>query len=332
MPRPSLVTSSGPSPVRGFIAAMLNPFPRKLALGQFGSSIITRDQVTPHAAAVAPAALACLRRLTHLGGAMQARSALFDLYGDHLRSRGGAAPVAALVRLLACLDIAAPAVRTAISRMVRQGWLVPVTLEGGRGYQLTERATRRLDEAAARIYRHSPTAAWDGRWSVALLSHPHDRTARDRVHRGLEYLGYRNAHTDAWIAPRPAPELASVVAAEGVAVTHFLGTLDGDDAELVQRLWHPDELAAAYDAWREDAHRVVAEAGTDADAETAFAVRSHLLHEWRKFLFRDPGLPRELLPSEWPGDAAAAYFDAESKRLLPGAAAFVDECLYRREP
>ena len=54
---------------------------------------------------------------------MQARSALFDLYGDHLRRRGGQAPVAALIRLLAPLGIAAPAVRTAVSRMVRQGWL-----------------------------------------------------------------------------------------------------------------------------------------------------------------------------------------------------------------
>jgi len=61
---------------------------------------------------------------------MQARSALFDLYGDHLRPRGGRAPVAALVRLLAPLGIAAPAVRTAISRMVRQGWLLPVRLAG----------------------------------------------------------------------------------------------------------------------------------------------------------------------------------------------------------
>ncbi|MFC7647845.1 hypothetical protein ACFQX6_50660 [Streptosporangium lutulentum] len=54
---------------------------------------------------------------------MNARAALFDLYGDHLRSRGGRASVAALVRLLAPLGIAAPAVRTAVSRMVRQGWL-----------------------------------------------------------------------------------------------------------------------------------------------------------------------------------------------------------------
>ena len=48
---------------------------------------------------------------------MNARSALFDLYGDHLRTRKGEAAVSALVRLLAPLDIKAPAVRTAVSRI-----------------------------------------------------------------------------------------------------------------------------------------------------------------------------------------------------------------------
>ncbi|MFD0853126.1 PaaX family transcriptional regulator, partial [Actinomadura adrarensis] len=36
---------------------------------------------------------------------MNARSALFDLYGDHLRERGGRAPISALVRLMAALGI-----------------------------------------------------------------------------------------------------------------------------------------------------------------------------------------------------------------------------------
>ena len=85
---------------------------------------------------------------------MDARSALFDLYGDHLRARSdafrGQVPVAALVRMLAPLGVQAPAVRTAISRMVRQGWLEPVRLDGGPGYRLTDRARQRLDDAAAR--------------------------------------------------------------------------------------------------------------------------------------------------------------------------------------
>src|SRR6185503_16293756 len=123
---------------------------------------------------------------------MQARSALFDLYGDYLRPRGGRAPVAALVRLLAPLGIAAPAVRTAISRMVRQGWLVPMRLAGAPGYQVTVRAVHRLDEAAARIYR-TTRPAWAGQFDLIVLSdpgRPDGRARRARLTATLAYLGY----------------------------------------------------------------------------------------------------------------------------------------------
>ena len=80
---------------------------------------------------------------------MHARSALFDVYGDHLRGRGSQAPVAGLVRLLDPVGIQPPAVRTAISRMVAQGWLEPVRLPAGRGYRATGRAIRWLDDVGA---------------------------------------------------------------------------------------------------------------------------------------------------------------------------------------
>ena len=108
---------------------------------------------------------------------MNARSALFDLYGDHLRARGGRAPVAALVRLLAPLGVAAPAVRTAVSRMVRQGWLEPVRLPEGPGYALSPRAVRRLDDSAARIYR-TQDASWDGIWHLMVTDLPGERSRR----------------------------------------------------------------------------------------------------------------------------------------------------------
>jgi phenylacetic acid degradation operon negative regulatory protein len=263
---------------------------------------------------------------------LQARSALFDLYGDHLRTRSGAAPVAALVRLLGRLDIAAPAVRTAVSRMVRQGWLTPAATSHGPGYALTERASRRLDEAAVRIYRHQPLPDWDGRWSVVLMSHSHNRVRRERVQRALEYLGYRQLQTDVWVAPRHSPELDAIAAAEDLAVTHFRAELDGNDHDVVRRLWEPASLAAAYQRWLTDAREIVREAGDATADDVAFAARSRLLHEWRKFLFTDPGLPRRLLPPDWPGDAAAAYFDEQIARLAPGATRFVDACLTRRDP
>jgi phenylacetic acid degradation operon negative regulatory protein len=256
---------------------------------------------------------------------MNARSALFDLYGDHLRTRGRSAPIAALVRLLAALDIAAPAARTAVSRMVRQGWLSPARLPQGRGYALTTKAVRRLDEAGRRIYRDAPDT-WDGRWHLLVIQHIPDRVRRERLRAGLAYLGYAPLDDTTWISPRASAELEPLFEAEGVRAERFASSYDGDPRGLVARTWDIDGLARAYERWIGEAEDLLAAFREPAD-EQAFAVRSRLVHEWRKFLFRDPGLPAMLLPDDWPGTKAARFFDEEAARLLPAASRFVDRCL-----
>jgi phenylacetic acid degradation operon negative regulatory protein len=255
---------------------------------------------------------------------MHARSALFDLYGDHLRSRGGAAPVAALVRILAPLEITAPAVRTAISRMVRQGWLAPQRLDGGRGYALTDRARRRLDDAASRIYR-TRDSGWHGAWDLLVLDPVADRSARERLRSGLGFLGYGPLTDSTWISPFRSEEAAALLEAEGATANRF-DAHDDDPRTRAEKAWDLGALAAAYETWHKESLALV---GDPAHDEQAFAVRSHLVHEWRKFLFSDPGLPAELLPADWPGHAAARFFAEEAARLLPAASRFVDQCLSR---
>ena len=78
-------------------------------------------------------------------------------------------------------------------------------------------------------------------------------------------------------------------------------------------------LRTAYDGWLAAADGLVdraPRAPTTTSDEAAFAARFHLVHEWRKFLFADPGLPDELLPGDWPGRAAAELF-ADARR--PGS-------------
>ncbi len=257
---------------------------------------------------------------------VNARSALFDLYGDHLLSRGGSAPVSVLVRLLAPLGIAAPAVRTAVSRMVRQGWLEPRRHDEGPGYAVTPRARRRLEDAAARVYR-TGAPAWDGVWHLVVIPRVRERSARERLRSGLAFLGYAQLDDTTWIAPRPSPELDALLDTEGVPAERFRATHDGETARLVRRAWDLEGLAAAYDAWLVDAAAITTGTGEDVGDEAAFAARSTLVHEWRKFLFRDPGLPPQLLPTSWPGTRAARFFDAEAARLHPAAVRFVDFCL-----
>lgn len=256
---------------------------------------------------------------------MQARSALFDLYGDHLRPRGGRAPVAALVKLLTPLGIAAPAVRTAISRMVRQGWLHPLRMAAGPGYLLTPRAARRLDEAASRIYR-TGRSGWDGHFDLVLLNNPVTR----RDGRRLSYLGYGRLGDHAWVAPRPADEVDAVlrdlaVPYERFAAAHAAGSPGA--ADVVARAWDLAAIGHAYEDFVIEHRPIVAAITPRSSDEDAFAARFHLVHAWRSFLFRDPQLPISLLPPHWPGLNAAAFFDRHAARLRPAADRYVDKCL-----
>ena len=256
---------------------------------------------------------------------MQARSALFDVYGDHLRARGSQAPVAALVRMLDPVGIAAPAVRTAISRMVMQGWLEPVQLAGGRGYRTTERANHRLDDTGNRVYRRDvPT--WDGSWHLAFVDPPPTRAARTRRRADLTFVGYAELTVNVWVSPYPRSELESVL--ERADATARTARADSFDPAPTGA-WDLEQLRTAYAGWPGAADDVVDQhlSAHDDEDEAAFAARFHLVHEWRKFLFADPGLPEVLLPGDWPGRAAADLFADAASRLKPGADRFVARCL-----
>jgi phenylacetic acid degradation operon negative regulatory protein len=259
--------------------------------------------------------------------AMHARSALFDVYGDHLATRDHRAPVAGLVRLLGTLGIAAPAVRTAISRMVAQGWLEHATVEGARGYAATPQAVRRLAETSDRVYRRRQVP-WDGEWRLVLLAPFDNRAARTGVQRDLAFLGYAELTDRVWVSPFERAELEETLARAGArATTATASRFDPADAPV--HAWDLPALGAAYDAWLRDAADAVARhlAGHDDPEEAAFAARFHLVHEWRKFLFRDPELPDELLPPDWPGRAAADYFRREAARLEDDSRAFLERTL-----
>ena len=256
---------------------------------------------------------------------MHARSALFDVYGDHLRSRSSQAPVAALVRLLAPVGIAAPAVRTAISRMVMQGWLEPLQLAGGPGYRTTARANQRLDQTADRVYRRN-TQTWDGSWELAFVQPPAVRAARNRLRADLTFVGYAELADNVWVSPYRRSELASVLERAGASVRTARCV---DFTPPPTEAWDLAALHDGYTTWLGIAPALLAEqlAAHADEEEAAFAARFHLVHEWRKFLFADPQLPDELLPKDWPGREASELFTREAARLKPAADRFVADCL-----
>ena len=117
---------------------------------------------------------------------------------------------------------------------------------------------------------------------------------------------------------------------EGVAAARFSARFEGDAADQVLPARDLDAPGRSYERWLAEAHRLLGTAaGGDSDIH-AYDTCCELVHQWRTFLFTDPGLPADLHPGGWPSESAAAFFTAAAEQLRPAAARFVDACLARR--
>jgi phenylacetic acid degradation operon negative regulatory protein len=255
------------------------------------------------------------------------RSLLFTLYGDYVRPLGHEdVRVGALVRLAAELGVTGNALRSALSRMTREGWLAARRNGGPPRYRLSSRGRELIEEGTRRIYGHH-RAAWDGRWLLVSYSLPEPRRGqRDRLRQGLSFLGLGSLGNGLFVTPHDLrPQVRDLIGRCGVEadVTIHHGTLEwpADPAQVVARAWDLDRLAARYAEFLERTGRDLAEAA-GLDDRDAFCRRFLLTHEFRRFPFSDPDLPDALLPSGWVGSAARAAFLECNARLRQPAERF----------
>jgi phenylacetic acid degradation operon negative regulatory protein len=251
--------------------------------------------------------------------ALRARSMLFTLYGDYAYPRGQGIRLSALVRLAAGLAIGEAAVRSAVARLARQGWIAARRGAGRSHYELSDAGRKLIDEGTARIYG-TRNPAWDGSWCLLVYSIPEaQRKMRDRVRNQLAWLGFGSIGGGAYVSPRKVEEPAlALVGRHEVAdfARVFSARLNGpgDDRELARRCWPLDTIARRYEEFREhyaplyerDVARSKLRRLEDA---RAFVHSFSLTHDFRRFPFIDPGLPPALLPPHWPGKRATELFD-----------------------
>jgi len=257
---------------------------------------------------------------------VRARSAVFDLYGDHLPEHGHWAPISSVVTLLRACGVQPAATRTAVSRLAGQGWLRPEGRQGVRGYLATTAAQHRLGAAHHRIYRRVPEP-WDGRWHLVVVDHGGDRSRRDRVAATLRYLAYGQLDRRTWVAARANPEVPTALDRLEVSHEEFSAQHLADENRLAARVWDLDALSRQYRQFRAETDGLLEQARLGLPPGEAYPVRTALVHEWRKFLFVDPDLPVEVLPTEWPGTPARQSFLDVADRLAPAARIFVSEAL-----
>ena len=207
------------------------------------------------------------------------------VYGDAILPRGGSLALADLLVLMERLGAAEGVVRTAVSRMARDG-----VLEGRRrgrrsAYALTASAAAAFRVAGARIYGRDERV-WDGRLRLAFPDAGADRGA-------LEAAGFAVMAPGVLVSPWGAPD--------GVAWLEAGGP-DGMARQLAARAWPLERLGEQYSAFGALFGALLPV--PEVEPLDAVAARIMTVHAWRRMALRDPWLPAGLLPEGWPGGLA----------------------------
>jgi phenylacetic acid degradation operon negative regulatory protein len=255
----------------------------------------------------AAALVAGFRRQRPLRGG----SLIVTLFGDAITPRGGAIALGSLIDLAAPFGLNERLVRTATARLAQDGWL-----EGRRAgklseYQLSKNGRERFAEATKRIYSE-PDTEWSGRWTLIVVP-PMRAAARRAIREELVWRGFGEISASVFAHPEfDSRALRSQRRSAGLLskMIAFDATLAEDDApqRLIQLGWDLGELGGRYRRFVKRFWRVHSafERHKETEPRDCFLVRTLLIHEYRRLHLRDPLLPAQLLPANWPGVQAAA--------------------------
>jgi phenylacetic acid degradation operon negative regulatory protein len=275
-------------------------------------------------------------------------SLIVTIFGDAISPRGGVVTLGSLIKLAQPFSLTERLVRTSVARLAQDGWLV-ARRDGRRSeYRLTPNGQQRFAEATRRIYGKSP-ATWDGQWTLLVLPPPGGKR-REGMRDELRWLGFGQVGPGAFAHPTSSLEQAQEWLRDlggSVRDVIVLKSSSEDiavDRRLVAAGWDLMALARRYRRFV-DSFTPVALALTGVDAtsvitpESAFVIRTLLVHDYRKIHLQDPMLPPALLPHDWVGSSAydlcsslyAGVF-ASAEDFLSTTASTLSEPLPAAEP
>ncbi|PRO24078.1 phenylacetic acid degradation operon negative regulatory protein PaaX [Acinetobacter baumannii] len=242
-------------------------------------------------------------------------SLISTIFGDSVLHRGGNISLASLIQLLELFGFNDRAVRTSVFRLVKNDWLCSDKIGRTSFYRITDSSRSTYLQAEQRIY-NDQMKEWDHYWDLMLMSSL-DTENKALLKKELEWLGFANISTNLMAYPgcnrielqRLLVDLnmsEQVVVFKAETLQLFNNSVD-TIGRMLRTNWPIDELRQRYlqflDIFREIGVLLMQE-NEQLEPVQAFQIRTLLIHYYRRILLKDPALPLELLPTDWPAISA----------------------------
>ncbi|WP_264212423.1 PaaX family transcriptional regulator C-terminal domain-containing protein [Leisingera thetidis] len=215
-------------------------------------------------------------------------SVIVSLFGDLAQQKGAQVSGGALTRIITPMGIKPEAIRVALHRLRKDGWIESARSGRASVHYLTEYGRSQSAAVSPRIYERR--AATPGNWHLLIAQDGAGQATLDEV---LLLSNYVAVNRTTALGHGPVPRsLDDLMAAEvsRIAVPGWLKA----------RLF-PEPLRDACAALQHDLARIPPPPAGLTPAQTG-TLRTLIVHRWRRVVLRHPDLPPSFHPADWAGE------------------------------
>ncbi len=225
----------------------------------------------------------------HSAGRIRVWSIVISIFGELVQPRKQSISVQELLALTGHVDIEENALRTALSRLAKEGWVEREKQGRLAFYSLSETGKKTFLAASERIYNHSFESP-SSEWNLAFFKEPIS-TAKDPVP-----VGFTLSRQWQLINSEDVSKLGN-----NEVVLFPTEAVDVPDWALDKLV--PETLNRQYSELLADLSHLNADSSAIRKLSplSALVLRYLLIHAWRRLVLRHPLVPQGLLPPSWPG-------------------------------
>ncbi len=255
----------------------------------------------------------CVQSLLDLGD-HRVWSLVVSVFGDLARKRGDVISGRTLSALLDPMGVRPEAMRVALHRLRRDGWLISEKSGRNSVHRLSDFGFEQSNQASTRIY--AAAVDHDANWHVTVLPAMQWSELPEEQRQQIAQTHVQVA-SHIYLGNGPVPQaLAGQFTLSGSSPT----VPDWLRAQI-----GPDDLATAYSALLRVLKQLdgFLSSAKPLDPLPSAILRSLLVHNWRRIVLKHPELPAKFFPDDWPGTECRqrvvgllAQLDRPSPRIL----------------